>query len=436
MASGNKTILLTFLGKGNYHPVTYTWDGKCAKPTHLLPIAVDEFFAPQKIVLFVTSQVRDNEHFKTLEERVGSKLQVVDIPMGRSQAELWEVFEQVASAVEGSETVILDITHAFRSIPMIVFAAAAYLRQTKNVSIQHILYGAFDARKPSRVPPQPEDQVPLFDLTGLLELLDWSSGAESFFLQGYAELVAEKIQNTHRALWKTGIGTPEKLNSLGERLKTLSRALHLSRPREVMKLASDLLPLLEEAKSELEQWAKPFFLLIDRLRTELEPLGYGEPDKLTTENLRVQLNLIKYYCQKRLTFQALTLAREWLVNCVALQKGEGDWLDKNLRQDIEEGINRLSIAAREEKKSNIEGDKLYDWLSKTPISSEVANVWNRLADLRNDLAHCGMRKGPRSSESIEKELKQILTALLRIFSSMCDSPGTSFHSHEAQDKAF
>jgi CRISPR-associated DxTHG motif protein len=46
----------------------------------------------------------------------------VDIPEGRSEQELWEIFDRVASAVDEGDTILLDITHAFRSIPMIVFA--------------------------------------------------------------------------------------------------------------------------------------------------------------------------------------------------------------------------------------------------------------------------------------------------------------------------
>ncbi|MGQ9462826.1 MAG: CRISPR-associated DxTHG motif protein, partial [Candidatus Fervidibacter sp.] len=68
--------------------------------------------------------------------------------------------------------------HAFRSLPLIVFTVAVYLRRTKNVTIRHIVYGAYEAREPFRDPPQPEDQAQIFDLTPLLDLLDWLSRAE------------------------------------------------------------------------------------------------------------------------------------------------------------------------------------------------------------------------------------------------------------------
>ncbi|MDR7416049.1 MAG: TIGR02221 family CRISPR-associated protein, partial [Armatimonadota bacterium] len=190
------TTLLTFLGTGRYETVTYTWEGKAAQPTHLFPLAADALFAPEKVVVFLTSQARQHENFRDLQSRLREKLQPVSIPEGRSQDELWEIFGQVANAVKDGETVILDITHAFRSIPLIVFNVAAYLRRTKNVTIEHILYGAFEAREPFRMPPQPEDRVPVFDLAPLLELLDWTSGAEALLKRGDAGLIAEKMIQT------------------------------------------------------------------------------------------------------------------------------------------------------------------------------------------------------------------------------------------------
>jgi CRISPR-associated DxTHG motif protein len=59
---------------------------------------------------------------ETLQAKLGHRVEWVDIPEGRSEQELWEIFDRVASAVDEGDTILLDITHAFRSIPMIVFA--------------------------------------------------------------------------------------------------------------------------------------------------------------------------------------------------------------------------------------------------------------------------------------------------------------------------
>jgi len=60
------TTLLTFLGTGRYETVTYTWEGREARPTHLFPLAAAELFAPERVVFFVTLQARGSDHFKAL----------------------------------------------------------------------------------------------------------------------------------------------------------------------------------------------------------------------------------------------------------------------------------------------------------------------------------------------------------------------------------
>jgi hypothetical protein len=140
--------LSTLLGPSQYKTVTYTWEGRAAQPAHLFPMAADELFAPKKLVVFLTPQVKENKNFQDLQTRLQEKLWPVDIPKGRSEADLWEIFERVAGAVGEGESVILDITNAFCSIPMIVFAAVAYLQRTKNVTIERIVYGAYEAREP------------------------------------------------------------------------------------------------------------------------------------------------------------------------------------------------------------------------------------------------------------------------------------------------
>jgi CRISPR-associated protein DxTHG motif len=240
---------LTFLGTGKYETVTYVWEER-SHTTRLFPEALARIFEPEKVIVFVTERAKSSRaseseptYVETLQDKLGHRVEWVDIPEGRSEQELWEIFDRVASAVDEGDTILLDITHAFRSIPMIVFPIAAYLRKTKAVVIERIVYGAFEARKPLRTPPQPDDRAPIFDLTPLLELLDWTGGAEALLKRGDAELIAEKMVTAHQTLRRMGTGTPERLRPLGEKLRVLSQALHLSRPREVMRIAHDLLPL-------------------------------------------------------------------------------------------------------------------------------------------------------------------------------------------------
>jgi CRISPR-associated DxTHG motif protein len=346
-----------------------------------------------------------------LQDKLGHRVEWVDIPEGRSEQELWEIFDRVASAVDEGDTILLDITHAFRSIPMIVFAVAAYLRRTKKVTIAHVVYGAFEARDEN-------NRAPIFDLTPLLELLDWTSGAEALLERGDAGLIADKMIAAQQTLRRTGTGTPARLKTLGQKLQDFSQALHLSRPREVMRTAHKLLSLLEEARDEFQRWALPFALLAEQIRRELEPLAFAKPDALSRENLERQVGLVEYYLRKGLVVQAITLAREWVVSFVLLYGGKEEWRKGWLKHsNREEAEQALGAAAARQRGENAE---LPEWFDRLPNKEELGELWNKLGDLRNDLAHCAMRENARSARAIEQDAKEISQKLRKLLDSAPD----------------
>ncbi len=408
---GNPMKALTFLGKGPYKPTTYVWqeqEGERSYKTHLLVEALDHFFEPEEIVVFLTSEARESAHLPELRRLLGNRLQEVDIPSGKSEEELWEIFDRVTSSVSEGDTLVLDITHAFRSIPMIVFAAAAYLRRIKKVTIEHILYGAYEARQ--------GDRTPIFDLKLLLDLLDWSGEADFFLQRSDAVLLGERLRSTQDTLRrrhaqqqpKTSL--PAKLKTVGEKLKELSLAVHLARLLDAMRCAHRLLPDLEAAAAEAERWAKPFAVILEQVRAEAEQFAHPQPEQLDEENLRKQYRLIEHLVQKGLVFQAVALAREWMVSLLALHHNNGSWLDEKYREHTLE----KALGAAHQRLQGKEAE-VPEWFSRLPNGQKMAETWDWLANLRNDVAHCGMRKGAGSITSIEdgtKEIPERLRALL------------------------
>ncbi|MCS7311715.1 MAG: TIGR02221 family CRISPR-associated protein, partial [Acidobacteria bacterium] len=155
--------VLSFLGITKYKVTTYVWqegDEERSYETRLFPEALVHIFRPECLVVFVTSAVKNGENFSTLHERLNTMLKPVDIPEGKTKEELWEIFDRCVEAVQEGDEILLDVTHAFRSLPLLVFAVAAYLRRTKKVTIRHIVYGAYEAR-------DDQGRSPIFDLTPL-----------------------------------------------------------------------------------------------------------------------------------------------------------------------------------------------------------------------------------------------------------------------------
>ena len=300
---------------------------------------------------------------------------------------------------------------------MFAFAAAAYLRRTKGVTIERIVYGAYEARDPFRTPPQPGDRAPVFDLRPLLDLLDWLEGAEFLLRRNDATLLAERLRGVQRRARQRhrSDDLPRHLQTVATKLQVLSQALQLGRPRDVMRHAHELLPLLDEAASEVGRWAKPFAVILERVRSEAARLAHHAPDHLDEEHLRGQLALIEDFLNKGMLVQAVLLAREWLVSWVALQRAEGDWLDRDHREREVEGA--LGAAARRLREPNA---AVPEWFGRIPSGGEAARAWNRITQLRNDLAHCGMRRDAASLQSIDQQANEIPARLHGLLSGAPD----------------
>ena len=88
----------------------------------------------------------------------------LDIPEEKGEAGVWKLFEKIYNEVlEQDDSVIFDITNAFRFLPVVMYSVLRYAQYLKNVKIEGIYYGAYE---------QMENEIePIINLTGLLQLI-------------------------------------------------------------------------------------------------------------------------------------------------------------------------------------------------------------------------------------------------------------------------
>jgi len=209
------------------------------------------------------------------------------------------------------------------------------------------------------------------------------------------------------------------MQNVASKLQSFSQALQLARPRDAMQYAHDLLPLLDKTTVEVMRWARPFAVILEQICSEATKFAHKEPDRLDKDNLNKQLAIIEHFLEKGLLIQAVLLAREWLVNWTALQHGDGDWLDRNYREQKLEKT--LGVAAKEcwDSQSNVP-----EWFNELTNSDEVARLWDELTNLRNDLAHCGMRRDVARIQNIEQRTREILKHLRGLLN---NNPGRTIY---------
>lgn len=393
--------LLTFVGVNPYEETCYCWECHTHRSAFLAE-ALAHWLQPERILVLLTSKASQHQNWQTLRERL-SPYPLVEVPIadGNNEEEVWEIFHQVVSAVDEGDRLVLDVTHAFRSLPMLLLVVSAFLRVTKNVQIEHIFYGQY---------VKGQEPTPVLDLLPLLQLLDWASATQRFRETGDARWIGETLRQTHRRLWKDRAATPQNLFTAGVGLQQLSLALQLARPRETTQTAHHLLTSLRNAAEEIATWARPFSLLLEEVQAQASQMAYEHSDTLDEVHLRKQLNFIRRLCDYGMVMQSALMAREWVVNWALWYKNGGvslqreQWLDNAQRDRMESELHTAFPPSSSPPKPP-------DWLDNASLTQLLRVLWPGLCTLRNDLAHCGMRPDRLSADDAIRQTREYLQQL-------------------------
>ena len=408
--------LLTFLGTTEYKVTTYIL-GEQRHQTRYCATALAHFFRPERTLVVVTQKARE-AHFEALADELAAvtQPQEVLIPDGRAETELWQIFRALTEHVPPQGALIADITNGFRSLPFLSFLALAYLRVAKEVQVQGVYYGAYEARN------EQQNESPVFDLTPFVTLLDWTIATDRFARFGDARDLAALLragmppgQQMQQDLIARQLG--KSLKWAAEAMEGISLALRLNRPFESMEQAQRLVRTLQEQHALIESQAPPFALLTGRIAQAYRPFALEEPQALQSrlDNLRIQGALVRWYMEKQQIIQAVTLAREWLISLLLYRLTDRAMNDKDVREQIEKAISNVAGRKRPPGKQRPPQETPFtDTVAALPQCEALTNVWNRLSDLRNDLAHASMRLDAARSGTMLQDAKEILARLDRL----------------------
>lgn len=372
--------LITFLGLTEYQETTYRW-GQQEYRTRFFAEAVAAWLKPARAYVLLTPKVKESENWTVLREKLSNHAEVepVDIPNGQSQDELWQTFRAIdEQVVLTNDELIFDITHSFRLLPFLTLLSIAYLRQVKQIQLLHILYGAYEAREKENG----REISPVYEITPLVSLLDWLTAAKIFTQTGDGRDLAELME--HASLQQSGEpNAPQVYNPLKEVahcVRNVTDNLMLSRIPDLARSVQEMHRELNKGQTRdaIRQWLSPLVPLLDEVRTKYKPFSQ--------RTLEAQVDLIEWYIQHGHLIQALTLAREWIINYHLQQQGrKGYWQNKQARDQAENELN-----------------------NGLGIDPKVISLWAKVKKYRNDAAHCGFRPNPEPPSEIRNSAEQTL----------------------------
>ena len=413
--------IISFLGFNAYQETTYIHPSDPTK-TSITPFfqeALVDFYDVDILYVLLTKTVATKpprgatkSNWEALEERLGNRVKlqpVYDIPESQSPEDSWIIFDKITDCLDHGDRVVFDLTHSFRSIPVIALLAISYLRTVRQVQVEGLLYGAFN-------PNQKGVPAPTYDLLPMLSLLDWISATDRFVKVGdgvpLADLLKNAIPGVERQHNPAVRPLGSQLDLAAKVITNISQAIALARPLETLESTVQLEETLSKADISFDQRAKPFNLIKDQLLTE-----YGQfalPDPLESENLPrnlwLQFQLIQWYVTRGQVMQAMTLASEWLISIVAYKLGIQHLLDD--RQQIDYALNNGSACLQNKKpKGPSDFDQGFQSL---PDYQSLSQLWNELTQISNDIAHVGMNKDPKSAKALQKRASDLTPRLKEI----------------------
>ena len=152
----------------------------------------NNFNKEDKIVIFLTEDARNRnwECEGGLKERLENlNIEIIEknIKDGSTEEEIFEIVKVMFDTIEDNDEIILDITNAFRYLPMLYLAVIQFSKKyKKNIVVDSIYYGKF----------QGEDQIaPIINVTDLYRLLNYQYNLNTDEIEedieidyGYSEL--------------------------------------------------------------------------------------------------------------------------------------------------------------------------------------------------------------------------------------------------------
>lgn len=399
--------MISFLGTNPYLECIYVKDKEfVAKPSRFIQTAIFEMLEHEgeeidKVYLFLTKEAQEknfedyyneerkqqyiglknvwNEHFPEYAER----LIPVSMKSGQLEHEQWELFTQIYQLIDEGDELYFDITHSFRSNPVIALIISNFARTMKNAKINRLLYGNFEALGYAKEVAERDvtDRIaPIVDITTMVELLDWTVAVDSFLRTGnpvqISQLAHEKVRmNSEDPDYRS-------INALTLQLSELSNTLEACRGQHYEKEVEKTFKRLQQIENIDETKLPQFSKLVDKIYDKIKAFSNDEKENMWGSII---------WCYNHgLYQQCLTLIREHVITIIAKEIGV-DIFDGEKREAISAIItNTLMKKLQPEMLKH--NRNMIEPVQHIMQEHPELSVYTKITTFRNDMNHAGMRK--------------------------------------------
>lgn len=391
---------------------------------------------PDEVKEFLNSQGKWEDKIRTdrgLKERFHeiypeAEIQCVRIPLGSNEEELLDIFTAMYQAMETKDNLYIDVTHGFRSMPMLYIPVIKYAEALKDINVKAIYYGAFEA---------PGEKKPVFDLIVYKEIQDWAFGSKNFIKYG----ISADLQETARK--RKGIKARKRDFSFNEAekfvklLEDFTKCIQTGRGNEIStdKSGQEKICIRRGYEDlmnfDLNKLTFPVLIpLLDKIRDSISEFA-------AKGNTATGLATVHWCRDKYMIQQGYTALEETIKSFVCDLYGFRDEVRKEIRDEVvgnamnfcgslftECAKNNGKTNAIKWYEENQSGffDRRGEWKNSSSVNEDefkrvvesipfdLVQIMADVKDKRNDINHFGMRNSASTPDKLktifEKQVNQ------------------------------
>ena len=304
-------------------------------------------------------------HKELIEQSIGSKAKIILIKYGINNEETQENINTVLGIeqeLNERDEVIVDITHSFRSLPILIMNLLIYLQTVskKKINISHVYYGMLEVNREL-------GHAPVAELSSMLDISKWITGAYAFENFGNAYQIADLIESENK--------------DVSERLRRFSNLMNLNH----LGLLKREINSLKAIKNTTYRTLIPSLII-----TPIVNRFIAQFENIRTLSL-FQLRLAKWQFEHHNYTAAYISVIESIITYTC-EINNKDWQKREIREEAKDALRKQNNTWR--------------------VQGELTNIFRETNHIRNSLAH-SIETDTRLNDMI-KILKENLSALSNI----------------------
>lgn len=448
-----RKVFLSFLGTTNYKETKYQFPEQpeeAIRPTRFTQESILEQIAQNwtsddAAYMFLTSQARKRnwedceyiENFttgeKALKQGLCKSLEALDLPIsifdkdieeGNSEEEIWSIFKIIFDCLQEGDTVYFDITHGFRSSPMLMLVLINYAKFLKGIEVGGIYYGAFEAKDKAT------DVAPIWDLISFSILQEYTAAANAFLDYGKTSQLIEVTKREikpHLNYKSAKFEDAKKVDLFVKSLQKVSDSIQTNRGRAIVE--GEIFQQFQNnlsASLDSDLFIAPIRPLLNKVQSKVATFN-------TEEDWQNGLKAVEWCIEHELVQQGITMLQETIYTYYCFTCS----LDYKVKADREAARFALKFVERKWEHKKEEWDEGALELETTiekiipKVSKEIVNELSSLTNkARNDINHGGFSGShPDPTISSEPQSPLVLKTKLKDSYNKISKLLTSPHAH-------